>query len=257
MADGVIAPSGPAAAGLPLAPRGAAGQAGAPGAAVFGKSREERACGPPAPTVLFELSAVTRAGGRAAPPSEISIPAGSGTRGAPGSEHLLDSYSVERSAVGDEVLKMAATLTTVGTMKNPVAQTLRNLAGHIMLGISPAQHAFADKMTEVTLGYPKSPLNGSCLPVADPKPGQRVGPVSGQVPVGAGSAPRFALFAANTTATADLVRRFPGLLDRDVRPPFRDGGVWLVRPDGYLACSSSDTEAVANYLDRLLHARTD
>lgn len=172
-------------------------------------------------------------------------------------EHLLDSYSVERSAVGDEVLKMAATLTTVGTMKNPVAQTLRNLVGHIMLGLSPVQHAFADKMTEVTLGYPKSPLNGPCLAVADPKPGQRVGPVSGQVPVGAGSAPRFALFAANTTDTADLLGRFPGLLDRDIRPPIHEGGMWLVRPDGYLACSSGDTEAIGTYLDHLLHARTD
>jgi hypothetical protein len=117
--------------------------------------------------------------------------------------------------------------------------------------------AFADAMTEVTIGYPRSPLNGPSLAGAGPKPGQRVGPLSGQVPVGAGSAPRFALFATNTSATADLVGRFPGLLDRDVRPPFRDGGIWLVRPDGYLACSSSDTEAVANYLDRLVHARAD
>jgi hypothetical protein len=172
-------------------------------------------------------------------------------------EHLLDSYSPERSAVGDEVLKSAAMLTTVGTMKNPVAQTLRNFVGHIMLGLSPVQHAFADTMTEVTIGYPKSPLNGPCLAGAGPKPGQRVGPLSGQVPVGAGRAPRFALFAANTTATADLVERFPGLLDRDVCPPFCNGGIWVVRPDGYLACSSNDAEAVADYLEGLLPARAD
>jgi hypothetical protein len=66
------------------------------------------------------------------------------------------------------------------------------------------------------------------------KPGQRVGPQAGQEPVGAGSEPRFALFAANTAATADLVGRFPELLDGNVRPPFHDGGIWLVRPDGYL-----------------------
>jgi hypothetical protein len=124
-----------------------------------------------------------------------------------------------------------------------------------MFGIASVQHAFADTMTEVTIGYPKSPLNGPCLAGVGPKPGQRVGPLLGRVPVGAGSAPRFALFAANTTATADLVGRFPGLLDREVRPPFRDDGIWLVRPDGYLACSSSDTKAVANYLNHLLPPR--
>jgi len=37
---------------------------------------------------------------------------------------LLDSYRPERSAVGDHVLKLAGMLTAVGTLKNPVAQTL-------------------------------------------------------------------------------------------------------------------------------------
>ena len=42
-------------------------------------------------------------------------------------EHLLDSYSPERSAVGDEVLKAAARLTALGTMHNPVLQTVATL----------------------------------------------------------------------------------------------------------------------------------
>ena len=63
-------------------------------------------------------------------------------------QRLLDSYSPERSAVGEQVLKLAGRLTAVGTVKNPVAQTLRNLVGHLMLGLSPVQHAFADSMTE-------------------------------------------------------------------------------------------------------------
>ena len=32
---------------------------------------------------------------------------------------------------------------------NPVAQTVRNLIGRVMLGVTPAQHEFADTMTEV------------------------------------------------------------------------------------------------------------
>jgi 2-polyprenyl-6-methoxyphenol hydroxylase-like FAD-dependent oxidoreductase len=167
-------------------------------------------------------------------------------------EHLLDSYSPERSGVGDEVLKAAGRLTAVGTMRNPVAQTVRNLVGHVMLGLSPVRHAFADTMTEVAIGYRESPLNGPCLSGAGPKPGQRVVPVAGQVPVGSGGVPLFALFAEKTTATADLLKRFEGLLDPDIRPPFHDGGIWLVRPDGYVACSSQDTDVVASHLDGIV-----
>ena len=89
-------------------------------------------------------------------------------------EHLLDSYSPERSAVGDEVLKQAGRLTAVGTLKNPVLQSIRNLVSHAMFGLSAVQHAFADSMTEVAIGYPNSPLNAHSTHGDDgPKPGDR------------------------------------------------------------------------------------
>jgi hypothetical protein len=171
-------------------------------------------------------------------------------------ENLLDSYSPERSGVGDLVLKAADRLTAIGTIRNPVAQSVRNLVGHVMLGLSPVQHALADTMTEVTIGYPESPLNGPSLGGAGPKPGERVIPIAGQVPVGSGGTPLLALFAEKTDSTADLVRRFQGLLDPDIRPAFHDGGIWLVRPDGYVACSARDTDVVASYLNRVFRAAT-
>src|SRR5262249_17790693 len=125
-------------------------------------------------------------------------------------EELLDSYSPERSHVGDEVLKSAGRLTAVGTMRNPVAQTVRNFVGHVMLGRAPVQHAFADTMTEVTIGYPESPLNGPSQGGRGPRPGQRMAPVAGKVPVGSGDAPRFVLFADKNSATTELFRRFDG-----------------------------------------------
>jgi 2-polyprenyl-6-methoxyphenol hydroxylase-like FAD-dependent oxidoreductase len=167
-------------------------------------------------------------------------------------EPLLDSYSPERSAVGDEVLKAAGRLTAIATLKNPVAQTVRNLVGHVVLGLCPVQHAITDDMTEVAIGYPESPLNGPALGGAGPKPGERVAPVAGQLPVGSGDSPRFALFAQETPGTADLVRRYGGQLDPDVRPPLVEGGLWLVRPDGYVACSSREAHVVADYLDNLV-----
>ncbi len=164
-------------------------------------------------------------------------------------ERLLDSFSPERSGVGDEVLKSAARLTTIGTMRNPVAQAVRNLVGQVMLGLSPVQHAFADNMTEVTIGYPKSPLNGPSLGGGGPKPGERVIPVIGQAPVGSGESPRLALFAKPAPAITSLIEKFSGLLDPDVRPPFNEDGIWLARPDGYVACSSKDAGVIASYLD--------
>ena len=111
-------------------------------------------------------------------------------------------------------------------------------------------------MTEVSIGYPDSPLNGPSLSGAGPKPGERVVPVVGQVPVGSGGTPLFALFAEKTAATADLLRRFGGLLDPDIRPPFHEGGIWLVRPDGYLACSTRDVDVVAGYLNGIVRPET-
>ena len=106
-------------------------------------------------------------------------------------------------------------------------------------------------MTEVAIGYPESPLNGPGVHGTGPKPGERVVPVSGQSPIGSGSTPRFALFAERNAAIADLRKRFDRLLEHDIRPPLREGFIWLVRPDGYAVCSASDPATIADYLHGL------
>jgi 2-polyprenyl-6-methoxyphenol hydroxylase-like FAD-dependent oxidoreductase len=167
-------------------------------------------------------------------------------------DQLLDSYSPERSYVGDQVLKDAGRLTTIGTLKNPVGQSIRNLVGHFMLGLMPVQHAFANSMTEVAIGYPKSPLNGAALRgSAAAKPGVRVVPIQGQSPFGSGSAPRFALFAQPSEAVTDLLERFGELLEPDLRVPPAHNEMLLVRPDGYVACSATSASVVAEHLGRL------
>jgi hypothetical protein len=74
-----------------------------------------------------------------------------------------------------------------------------------------------------------------------------------ETPVGAGATPRFALFADAGGAASQLIARYPGILEANVRKPFHDGGVWLVRPDGYTALVTGDDgwDQVAAYLDRL------
>jgi hypothetical protein len=87
--------------------------------------------------------------------------------------------------------------------------------------------------------------------MSGPSPGERVAPIAGQIPPGSGSAPRFALFAKTSDATAGLLAKFPDLIDPDVRPPLAQGGIWLVRPDGYTACvaKEGDIETIAEYLN--------
>jgi hypothetical protein len=134
-------------------------------------------------------------------------------------EQLLDTYSRERNKIGDEVLNTSARLTAVGTLQNPIAQELRNLVGHFALGLSPVQHALANTMTQVSVGYPDSPMNGPALAETGPRPGERVEPVQEQSPIGAGASPRFAILAAPTRETSDLLATFPGILEGQVRPP--------------------------------------
>jgi 2-polyprenyl-6-methoxyphenol hydroxylase-like FAD-dependent oxidoreductase len=169
-------------------------------------------------------------------------------------DSLLDSYSPERSHVGDQVLKSAERLTKVATLKNPVAQRLRNLAGRVLLGMPPMAHAVADNMSETTIGYPHSPLNGPELHHG-PKPGERVAPIAGQRPVGAADAPLFTLFAASRPGKGALTRRSSNLLDPEMRAPFQAGGIWLVRPDGYVAMAASASQdgwsKIDDYLNRL------
>jgi hypothetical protein len=64
--------------------------------------------------------------------------------------------------------------------------------------------------------------------------------------------PLFALFAEQDAATAALTKKYERLLDPTVRPSLNGKGLWLVRPDGYVACSANDTGAVATYLDGIV-----
>jgi len=169
-------------------------------------------------------------------------------------DRLLESYSPERSAIGDEVLKEAARLTTIGTLKNSTLQACRNLVSHFMLGFTAVQQEFADSMTEVNIEYAQSPLNGhSRSGHGGPKPGQRAPIRNGEPPVGAGPRPRFALFSNGTPALKTMLSKYSDLLESSPRPPYADKGIWLVRPDGYvaLAAHEDDVREVDAYLANL------
>jgi len=168
---------------------------------------------------------------------------------------LLDSYSTERSAVGDTVLKAAGRLTKLATLRNHGIQAIRNLVAHAAFGLAPVRHALADAMSETSLGYQRSPLNGPALHfIPGPSPGERVVPVAGQPPVGGGNTPRFSLFAEANEGTARLLGQFAQLLEPRLRAPINAGGAWLVRPDGYVACAVAHDNIgpIGQYLEAVL-----
>jgi 2-polyprenyl-6-methoxyphenol hydroxylase-like FAD-dependent oxidoreductase len=168
---------------------------------------------------------------------------------------LLDSYSIERSAVGARVIADAGRLTALATLRNHAAQTVRNLLGRVLLGFTPVREAMVDAMSEVSIGYKSSPLNGAAHGMGGPAPGERVAPVAGQLPFGMGDIPRFALLAAQSDGVRDLIGRFADLVDPVIRAPFDERGLWLVRPDGYAACAApiDDIQAIDDYLDGIGH----
>ena len=155
---------------------------------------------------------------------------------------LLDSYDAERRPVGAEVIASAGRLTKIALLSNPIAQHLRNALAHVMLGLPPVQRKLEGSMTEISVGYPHSPLN------AGHGAGLRMAPVDGEAPYGAGDSPRFTLRAKG--AMGELSSAARALLDPVVRP---GQGIALVRPDGYLALNARDGDwsAVAAYLDGL------
>jgi 2-polyprenyl-6-methoxyphenol hydroxylase-like FAD-dependent oxidoreductase len=167
-----------------------------------------------------------------------------------GAESLLNSYSPERSYVGDQVLKNAGRLTVIGTTRNPVVRMVRDVVGHLVLGLAPVQHTFAETMTEVSVGYPESPLNaGSASGLTGPAPGQRI---MSDRPFGADDDPRFALMAAGEAAT-QLIERRASVLESVLRTPPDPNGIWLVRPDGYVAVvtRNGDFSTIESILVRL------
>ncbi len=155
-------------------------------------------------------------------------------------EPLLDSYSTERSAVGRQVLKDAGRLTTLAILKGDIPQAIRNHVAALLLGLHPARELMADKLTELSIGYPKSPLTVPNRHIHHgPHPGERM-PVSptGE-PIGAGDTPKFALFAPVGTDAATFITRYASILEPTPRPPIDPNTITLVRPDGYVATTAT------------------
>jgi 2-polyprenyl-6-methoxyphenol hydroxylase-like FAD-dependent oxidoreductase len=170
-----------------------------------------------------------------------------------GSESLLDSYSAERSPVADEVLKATGRMTSMGTLTGKLKQSLRNHATALVLGLPLVRKLAADAASEISIGYPHSPLNAPGGH-RDPLPGTRAPIRATEPPVGAGNIPLFALFAEPDGMPSKFPQRYASLVEPKLREPYHPDSMWLIRPDGYTALSAKAGEwkAVTAYLDRIV-----
>jgi hypothetical protein len=158
------------------------------------------------------------------------------SRGPYAAEPLLESYSPERSAVAKLVLEQTGRTTAIAVMKGETKQIFRNHVASFVFGLAPVRHGMANTLSEGSVGYPDSPLNQSCdFEHCEPAPGKRAPIRDGEPPVGEGPTPRFALFAAENDALASAVREFADILEPTLLTPYDGSGLWLVRPDGYVA----------------------
>ena len=176
------------------------------------------------------------------------------SRGQAEPEPLLDSYSVERSEVGRQVLADAGHLTAVAMLRGGMAQALRNHVASLLFGLAPVQRAMTNALAELSIGYPHSPLTeGGGDTAPGPAAGARAPVLGADPPVGSGDTPRFALFGEASPSSAALIARHRELLEPQPRPPLDERGIWLVRPDGYVAATAArgDWGRIGAYLDRL------
>jgi 2-polyprenyl-6-methoxyphenol hydroxylase-like FAD-dependent oxidoreductase len=162
------------------------------------------------------------------------------TRGAAKGEPLLASYSAERSHIGDIILAVTGKATAMATLKGETAQFLRNHAASLILGIPWVQRKVVDVATEMAIAYPESPLNAKGRHSHHPVPGERA-PIREDLPtVGEGRVPLFVAFGEGGPEFTALAGKYPRLLDPVICAPFQDGGLWLVRPDGYVVLSTGE-----------------
>jgi 2-polyprenyl-6-methoxyphenol hydroxylase-like FAD-dependent oxidoreductase len=148
-------------------------------------------------------------------------------------EALLESYGAERLPVIRNVIAMTDLMTKVMGSPSPLVRRLRDAVIPMVSRLAPFQHAFVEKLSELDIAYPGSPIVEG--------PGRRY--FDDSMRGGRGILSRFLLFvggagdAASKEAAARLAESRADILEAR---PGAGAGVTLVRPDGYVAFENGD-----------------
>jgi 2-polyprenyl-6-methoxyphenol hydroxylase-like FAD-dependent oxidoreductase len=156
-----------------------------------------------------------------------------------GGEQLLESYTAERIPIIQQVVEMTDILTRVMGTPNRLVQALRDVAIPMVSRLAPFQHAFVQRLSELGVAYPGSPIIEG--------PGKRF--LEDSMRGGDGILSRFLLLIGAETgaATREGAKRLCEAFDGVVEPrPSGNPGITLVRPDGYIAfAGAGDAKALA------------
>jgi 2-polyprenyl-6-methoxyphenol hydroxylase-like FAD-dependent oxidoreductase len=172
-------------------------------------------------------------------------------------ERLLDSYHLERHPVGAQVVALTTEITKVATLKNPVAQRLRNALMHLGIHATPITNRMADMIEQQRVEYRHSPIvtgaghtlhPGDFLYVTGHNIAAALANTNGHLAIviaGGGAAepdPQFPTVPVSANEIAEL-RRVTGL---------HETGLVIVRPDGYIGYIGPDVQrGYALYRNRL------
>ena len=175
-------------------------------------------------------------------------------------ERLLDTYGQERIPVASGALGLTDKLVSLLTIRNPVRRAVRDTVLPVATSMPAVQRHAARRLSQVSIGYPSSPLVQRDGRRRGPLPGERVPDVDVRAETGPTRlhallrGGRHVLLVSCPEMVNGLgASGYAGLVD--VVP----GGVGagddfaLVRPDGILAARGSRTEIgkVTDYLRQL------
>lgn len=143
-------------------------------------------------------------------------------------DQLLDTYAAERLPVIRHVIETTDRITRIMGTPHRAAQALRDLAFPVIARLPAFKRAFVQNLSELGVAYTGSPLVEGA--------GERFWDES--LRGGTGLARRFVLFADSGNAGArQLCLESPELVEFRAS---KDGGLRLLRPDGYLAYAAPD-----------------
>jgi 2-polyprenyl-6-methoxyphenol hydroxylase-like FAD-dependent oxidoreductase len=176
---------------------------------------------------------------------------------------LLDTYGQERVPVASNTLGFTDKIVRLLTMRNPVKRALRDTLVPAATSLPVVQNRAARRLSQVSVGYPSSPLIRPGGTGRGPRPGERMPDMDVRTDAGttrlyqALQQGRHVLLVSDAEIRAAFeaggLELFAGLVDvvyagRDATAAFA-----LVRPDGILAARGSrqDVHEVIDYLRHL------